>query len=190
MHTPHAITDLEQMQPSSSSSIAETTWFNAIWFQSLWFLTVLGRDPLLLAAVALLVLHFALVKKRRKEIELVATVAIIGITVDTGLSLANVFIFPHDSLIPLWLCCLWLAMAAALPRSLAFLQRNAYLPVLAGALVVPLNYWAGARLGAVEFGYPLPQTLLLLSLTWALLLPILLRVVTHVDSQHPREPIP
>jgi hypothetical protein len=189
VYTPYSITDLQPMPTSSSPSIVETAWFNALWFQSLWFLTVLGRDPMLLASIALLVLHLALVMKRRKELELLATVAIIGITVDTGLSLANVFVFPHGSLIPLWLCCLWLAMAAALPRSLAFLQRHAFLPVLAGAVVVPLNYWAGARLGAVEFGYPLPQTLLLLSLIWALLLPLLLRVVSHITSQQPTESV-
>ena len=57
-------------------------------------------------------------------------------------------------------------------------------------LLICVEHWAGARLGAVEFGYHLPQTLVLLSLTWALLLPLLLRVVTHVDSQHSREPIP
>jgi hypothetical protein len=190
VYTPYSITDLPPMPTSSSPSIVEAGWFNAIWFQSLWFLTVLGRDPMLLGSIALLVLHLALVRKRRKEMELLATVAIIGITVDTGLSLANVFIFPHGSLIPLWLCCLWLAMAAALPRSLAFLQRHAFLPVLAGAVVIPLNYWAGARLGAVEFGYPLPQTLLVLSLVWALLLPVLLRIVSDLAPQPPTATTP
>jgi len=172
--------------PAGSSllpaAIVETIWFNALWFQSIWFLAVLGRDTLLLIPLSLLILHFALVRDRQRELERVATVAIIGITIDTLLSASGVFIFPNDSLLPLWHCCLWLALAAALPRSLAFLQRNIVLPIVLGGLVVPLNYWAGARFGAVEFGYPLLTTLPLLALIWALLLPGLLWVSGRVDA--------
>ena len=165
-------------------SVADIAWFNAIWFQAIWFLSVMGRDTMLLVTISLLVLHFALVKQRRQELERVAAVAIIGISVDAGLSLTNVFIFANAALVPLWLCCLWLGMAAALPRSLAFLQKNTYVTALAGAVVLPLNYWAGARLGAVEFGYSLPLTLALMSLTWAILLPTLVHVLVRVEASN------
>jgi len=184
MTQPSLTLNTEPIAPTRS--VADMAWFNAVWFQSVWLLSVLGRDSMLLLTISLLVLHFALVNQRLRELERLAAVAFIGVSVDAGLSLANVFIFANSVLVPLWLCCLWLGMAAALPRSLAFLQKNTYVTALAGAVVVPLNYWAGARLGAVEFGYSLPLTLAVMSLIWAILLPTLVHVLARIDANNDR----
>ena len=100
----------------------------------------------------------------------------VGVAADALLSTLGVYQFAGGVLVPLWLCCLWLAFAAALGRSLAWLAARPALAALAGAVAFPLNYWAGQRLGAVEFGYALVPTLALLALTWGLLLPQMFRL--------------
>ncbi|MEQ9464827.1 MAG: DUF2878 domain-containing protein [Haliea sp.] len=153
--------------------LSEKAWFNALWFQSTWFCTVLGRDDLLAVSLGLIGLHLLLVPRRRLEMRQLALLGGIGIAVDTGLSLIGVFQFQGGILMPGWLCCLWLAFATTPGRSLAFLGARPWLAALAGALVVPFNYYAGSRLGAVEFGWPLWQSLLIMALVWSILLPAL-----------------
>ena len=165
-----------------SPRLSEILICNAVWFQGLWFCTVLGRDPLLPVAGLLLVLHVWLSRDFRKELRQLALVGGVGIAVDAVLSSAGVFEFGNGALVPLWLCCLWLGLAAALGRSLAWLSRWRIVASVAGAIAFPLNYWAGMELGAVEFGYPLPVTLGLLALVWAVVLPLMFRLTARLSS--------
>ena len=153
--------------------ITETVWCNALWFQGLWFTTVLGREGLLPLAAALLALHLVLVGDKRRELMRFAGVGALGIAVDAVLSGAGIYQFAGGVLVPMWLVCLWLGFSAALARSLAYLSDKLLWAAGAGAVVFPLNYWAGERLGAVEFGLPLPATLVIVGLTWAVMLPVL-----------------
>lgn len=155
---------------------SETIWFNALWFQSTWFCTVLGRDSLLPLAVAMIVLHLALVRDVWRELLPLSTIAAIGISVDATLSYTGVFQFSGGVLVPLWLCCLWLAFATTLTRSLAWLGSRRGWAAAAGFLVIPLNYWAGQRLGAVTFPQPLGITLGIMAVTWAVMLPCIYRI--------------
>jgi len=157
-------------------------WFNALWFQSIWFCTVLGRDSLLPLTLSLLALHLLLARDTYRELLQLTSVAFVGIAVDAGLSAGGVFLFQDGVPVPLWLCCLWLAFATTLPRSLAWLGRRPMLTALAGAIVLPLNYWAGQRLGAVQFGYSLPVTLVTMGLIWAVALPALYRLTALLAS--------
>lgn len=176
---------------SFSRQLSEKAWFNALWFQSTWFCTVLGRDDLLAVSLGLIGLHLLLVPQRRLEMRQLALLGGIGIAVDTGLSAIGVFQFQGGVLMPGWLACLWLAFATTPGRSLAFLGARPWLTALAGGLVFPFNYFAGSRLGAVEFGWPLWQSLLIMALIWSLLLPALyylqrrLFTSTEVESHDP-----
>jgi hypothetical protein len=154
-----------------SSSVTETVWFNALWFQSIWFCAVLGRETLLPLTLVLLILHLFLVRNTQQELRQLVPVALVGIGTDACLSYIGLFQFEGNVLVPLWLCCLWLAFAGALPRSLSYLGQRRLLAALAGGVVFPLNYWAGQRLGAVDFTYSLPVTLGSMALIWAVLLP-------------------
>jgi hypothetical protein len=165
-----------------SPRLSDVLLFNAVWFQGLWFCTVLGRDPLLPVAGILLALHVWLSRDYRNELTQLALVGGVGIAVDAVLSSAGVFEFGNGALVPLWLCCLWLGFAAALGRSLAWLSRWRMVAAAAGGIAFPLNYWAGMRLGAVEFGYSLPVTLGLLALVWAVVLPLMFRLTARLSS--------
>lgn len=168
--------------------IVDSMWFNVLWFQCIWLSTVLGRNDFLPLAGGLIMLHLACARRRRVELRQLACVGGLGIAVDAALSLAGVFQFPGQVLVPLWLCCLWLAFAGILGRSLAYLASRPLLCVLAGAVAFPFNYWAGQRLGAVEFGYSLPLTLLVLALVWGAVLPLMFRL-TRKLGQPPGEAV-
>jgi hypothetical protein len=158
-------------------TLIDKVWFNALWFQAVWLCTVLGRDTLLPVALLLLSLHLWLAgRDRLGELRQLVVVGGVGVAADALLSALGVYEFPGGVLVPFWLCCLWLAFAAALGRSLAWLAGRPALASLAGAVAFPLNYWAGQRAGAVDFGYELPATLAVLAITWGLLLPLMFRL--------------
>jgi hypothetical protein len=50
-----------------------------------------------------------------------------------------------------------------------------------GAVGGPASYWAGARLGAMEFVAPLPATVALV-VGWAVLAPALIRIAQRFDG--------
>lgn len=170
---------------SKPAGITETLWFNALWFQSTWFCTVLGRDEWLPLAFAMIALHLWLVRDVWRELLILSTIASIGIAVDASLSYGDFFQFSNGALVPLWLCCLWLAFATTMTRSLAWLGPHPLWAALAGAVVIPLNYWAGQRLGAVDFPQPLALTLVVMGTTWALLLPVMYRLAARLKEAEP-----
>ena len=165
-----------------ASAITEAVWFNALWFQGLWFCAVLGRDWLLPLTVVLLALHLFLVGDKRRELRRFACVGGLGIAVDAVLSGAGIYQFAGGVLVPVWLVCLWLGFSAALSRSLVYFSDKLPLAAVAGGLVFPVNYWAGERLGAVEFSLRLPATLLIIALTWAVMLPLLYRLSAVISA--------
>ena len=69
-----------------------------------------------------------------------------------------------------------------LGRSLAWLGVRPLVASIAGAIAFPLNYWAGLRLGAVEFGYSLPTTLAILAVTWAVVLPLMFLLTARLAA--------
>ena len=170
-----------------ASDLAETSWFNALWFQGIWFCAVLGREQLVPVTGVLLLVHLTLVRGFSRELFQLSTVASLGICVDACLSAVGVFQFSNGVLVPLWLCGLWAAFAAVTGRSLFFIGRRPVLASLAGAIAFPLNYWAGARLGAVEFDYPLVTTLAVMSIIWAIILPLMFRLTALIANAYTKE---
>jgi hypothetical protein len=161
---------------SGQTRLSDRVWFNAAWFQVTWLCLVLGRENLLPFSAALIILHLVMVRDLWAELLRLSSIASIGISIDALLSVTGFFQFTGDAIIPLWLIGLWLVFATTLTRSLAWLARYPALVVGAGALVLPLNYWVGMRLGAVEFPQSLILTLATMSVLWMVTLPMMYRV--------------
>ena len=162
--------------------VTEAVWFNALWFQATWFSAVLGRDTLLPLTLCLLILHLMLVGNTHRELRQLLSVAFVGISADASLSYIGLFQFEGNVLVPLWLCCLWLGFASTLPRSLSYLGKRPLLASLVGGVAMPLNYWAGQKLGAVQFSYSLPVTLGAMAMIWAVLLPCLYQLTALLQK--------
>ncbi len=149
--------------------------FNLIAFNLMWVGCVVGREQWLdVVAVAVLAYMTLLLARREVRPAQLLIPALIGICIDSVLTLAGIFEFSSGSrLLPLWLVVLWLAFASALAKSLAVFGKNKLLAAGLGAIVFPLNYAVGERLGAVTFAHGQLNALISLSIIWAFCLPLL-----------------
>jgi len=168
---------------------------NAVCFQLVWFVCVALRMPWAIpAAVVAAAVWFALVRPDASGVARLLLVVALGILVDSLLTVAGVFRFTESWgafagvpgadgwLCPPWLMCLWIGFATTVGVSLRPLITRLPLAVILGAVAGPLAYYVGSRLGAVSFGYSMPIALGVLALVWALLLPLVNRIVNRTPA--------
>ena len=148
---------------------------NAGLFQLGWFACVLGgNSPWLLLAGAALMIHLLWISRSWAEVHLVICVCLLGTVIDSLLLNMGVFEFKQlGVLIPLWLVVLWAVFAISLRHCLAWTAQPLWRAALLGAISGPLSYYAGHRLGAVQFPLGLWPTLIGLAVVWAGLFPAL-----------------
>ncbi len=138
--------------------------------QAIWFLCVLGGNAGALFALPLLVVNILLSRHRRADLQMIGVLLLLGVPIDSILQAIGFFSFSSAGFpIPLWLVVVWVALAALPNHSLAWMKNRMLLSALFGALGGPLAYWAGVRLGAATFHWPLLPSLALLAVVWALL---------------------
>ena len=80
---------------------------------------------------------------------------------------------------------LWPAFATTLNVSLRLLHRRIAMAGLLGAIAAPIAYYAGARLGAVEFVDP-SAALLAIGAGWLVITPLLVWLAARLDGYAPR----
>jgi hypothetical protein len=80
-----------------------------------------------------------------------------------------------------WLVILWALFATTLNSSLRALQSRPWIAAALGAAGGPLAYYAGARLGALQFLEPAAM-LAALALGWALATPLLLSLARRLHA--------
>lgn len=145
---------------------------NALSYQLIWLLCVLGGNRGAVGALIILLIHIAASDKRTEDLKMMAFLLFIGLLVDGSLHQAGFFAFAVTGFpIPFWLMAIWLGLAITPHHSLAWLKNRLLLSMLFGALGGPLAYWAGVRLGAASFGWPMPYSLAFLAVVWGLLWP-------------------
>ena len=138
--------------------------------QAIWFLCVLGGNAGALFALPLLVVNILLSPHKRADLQMIGLLLLIGVVIDGILQAIGFFSFTSAGFpIPLWLAVIWGALAALPHHSLAWMKKRILLSALFGALGGPLAYWAGVRLGAATFHWPLLSSLALLAVVWAFL---------------------
>ena len=164
-------------------SVISSKWLNIVLFNLFWLGCVVGEDQLLWLVMPLVIIYcLLLVCYTRINLAQLAVPALLGILVDSLLTLTGIFKFEHNTTpIPPWLMLLWLAFVSTLPLSLAFLKKHVSLIVLAGATGFPLSYATGEHLGSVTFGVEYFMALAFLSLIWAAGLPLLFYISTKLS---------
>ena len=152
---------------------------NAAFFQTVWWACVAsaGRGwelPAVSYGTALACIHFFYTQHPLQDLKLAASVVLMGIVVDSTLQYFSVIEFHGWALGPLspfWLWLLWAWFAMTLNSSLAFMKSTPWVvSALAGLLLGPINYYAGAAMGAASFDSSFPH-LVAIGLMWAIALP-------------------
>ena len=166
---------------------------NFVAFQVGWFSSVIGgaqQLPWLGPVVALLVVGWHLMQARRPmaELTLVVGCGLIGAVFDSVLVALGWVSYPSgmliDVLAPYWIVTMWMLFATTLNMSLRWLKGRPALASILGLVAGPAAYWAGHKLGGVEFVDPV-AALVALGAGWAVLLPLLMPLARTFDGMSP-----
>lgn len=164
---------------------------NAILYQLIWFLCILYDNRGALLGLVLIGIHFVFSSRKREDFTLLILFLATGLIIDGTLHFTGFFTFTKTGWpIPFWLAVIWMGFSLTVNHSLQWLQERPILCSILGGIGGPLAYWAGVRLGAAGFTLPLPAALLLLSLIWAIIVPLLFIKLNHLFVRHliPHQP--
>jgi hypothetical protein len=153
---------------------------NFVAYQIAWFACVLGGAHDLpwvgvaVTAVAVAI-HLALVPSPARDALLILAVAAIGALWDGLLAGFGLLEYPSGMILPwlapVWIIAMWAGFATLLHVALRWLLPYRWLAALLGAVGGPLAYYAGMRLGAVNFPDPV-AALAVLAAGWSVLMPL------------------
>lgn len=169
---------------------------NFILFQLGWFACVLGgafRMALVggLVALAIIALHLWRAQAPKAESVLILAAFGIGIVFESILTLSGISQYADGVLVhgfaPYWMVLMWGLFATTLNVSMRWV-KNLSLPVLAvlGAILAPLSYLAGNRLGAVLFS-DTTLALIIIAVGWAVLFPLLVVIARRYNGYRPHD---
>lgn len=167
--------------------------FNFIAFQLVWFSVILtaANDMVLLgygATLMFVVVQLYFSPWRLTDSRLILLGMVAGSMLDTiwlNLGWIGYEQAGQSGLAPVWISCLWINFMLTLTHSLSWLQQRTKLVVVMTLFAAPLSYLAGSKLGAVDFLEP-GLAGLALSLSWALMVPLLLSLA-HVWQRQEQE---
>jgi hypothetical protein len=156
---------------------------NFIVFELVWFACVAGAGhdwqwTGALLSLAFVMLTLAITRTRKADLILVISAVLAGSLLDTLWAASGILGYaasPWVGLAPPWIWGLWASFAITLNHSFAWLRFRYLMMALLGALAAPLSYYAGAKLGAVQWLRP-GWALGMLPVSWALLLYLLCRL--------------
>jgi len=167
---------------------------NFIMFQLGWFCCVVGGASseyywLGVAAVSIIIaIHLVKASSVQNEIMLIIITMILGTAWDSALTVAGLFNFSNGvvvtGLVPIWMIAMWALFATTLNVSLRWMKNRYLLAMLFGAVGGPVAYYAGNRIGAVEFS-DASTTLLAVAIGWSIIMPLLMAVSSRFNGyQH------
>ena len=163
---------------------------NFVLFQLGWFACVIGAGrgaPAAGTIFALLIVvaHVVRAASPIEEMKLLGVALALGLVWDSALASTGWIRFTSgvvvDGVAPPWILALWALFATTLNVSLGWLKGRPLVAALLGAVAGPLSYWAGARLGAIEFE-ALTPALCALAIGWAVMTPLLVAAATRFDG--------
>jgi len=163
---------------------------NFVGFQLGWFACVGGAArgmPELGAAIAALIVavNVATALRPVQEMKLIGCALAIGIIWDSSLLASGALTFTSGLLMPNaappWILVLWALFTSTLNVSLRWLRGRMIVAAVLGAVSGPLSYWAGVRLGAVQFVEP-AIALTALAIGWAVFTPLLMVLSERYDG--------
>lgn len=154
---------------------------NVLTYQIVWFLCVFMGNVGGFLSLFLLALHLLRSRCAREDLKMMFVLLLIGLVVDGAIRYGGIISFKVDGFpIPFWLAVIWLALAILPHHSLNWLKGRPVLSIVFAAVGGPLAYWAGVRFGSAEFNSPVPVSLALLAVVWAVLWPLAMAAANHI----------
>lgn len=159
---------------------------NLIGYQVGWLVTVYGATHGLswlgpVAVLPWLGMHLALSSQPAGSATLLMLALAYGAVQETMIFQLGLVVYPDSpGGVPFWMIALWPLFATTLSVSLRWFRTRAMFAVLAGALLGPLAYWAGAAAGALVLP-DTPSALAALSMAWGVAFPVLLRLASWLE---------
>ncbi|WP_232363738.1 DUF2878 domain-containing protein [Desulfogranum japonicum] len=157
---------------------------NVLLYQCIWFLSVLGGTTGAGCSLVLVMLHLVFTDKKCTDLCLMGFMLVTGLLVDGILTWVDFFTFYAPAYpIPFWLMVLWIGLAITPGHSLAWMQNKPLLSLFFGAVGGPAAYWAGVRLDAAAFNWPLSYSLVTLAIIWGCLWPLVMRMTVLIEGR-------
>lgn len=164
---------------------------NFVLFQVGWFCCVIGGASseyywLGVVAVSIIIaIHLVKANNMQDEIVLIIATMMLGTAWDSALTVAGLFYFSNGvvatGLVPLWMMAMWALFATTLNVSMKWMKNRYLLAMLFGAVGGPIAYYAGNRIGAVEFN-DASTTLLAVAIGWSLIMPLLIALSSRFNG--------
>jgi len=163
---------------------------NVALFQAGWFACVLGAAhgrPWIGAVAAAVIVGWHMLRAAHpaRELALVGVAAAIGALFETALLRGGLVYFPGGGLVeglaPYWMVAMWAMFATTLNVSMRWLRARPALGAVLGGIGGPLSYYAGVRLGALEF-VTAGAAVAAIGIGWTVLTPVLLAAARRLDG--------
>ena len=128
-------------------------------------------------------------RRRGPELTLILVAAAIGLVWDSSLVALGWLSYPSGTLVagtaPYWIVAMWMSFATTLNVSLGWLKKRYLLAALFGGIGGPMAYYAGFKLGGVQFS-SMTAGLAAQAAGWAVMMPLLTMLAERLNGMGPR----
>ncbi|CAN5343280.1 DUF2878 domain-containing protein [soil metagenome] len=176
--------------PAALAPTRTVQLLNFVLFQIAWFAAIIAAAhdcPGWGTASVIVVIawHLAVSARPAQEAILVVLVSLLGLVIETLTNSRGYIAFasgqPIAWLPPYWLIALWGNLAIALNVTMRWLKGRAWLSAALGAIVGPLSFLSGVRLGGGTFVEMVPA-LIMMGIAWAVAMPIVMWLSDRFDG--------
>jgi hypothetical protein len=147
-------------------------------YQLTWLMCVFGELlynsflPGLICGLLFLTICFVNSDNKKKTIQIVLLISILGYLFDTILVFFEIYNFKtslYIGVLPIWMIVLWPSFAILFDEILIFLSKYKIIAVILSSILGPLTYFAGSPLGLININN-LFVFFILMILFWAILM--------------------
>ena len=147
-------------------------------YQLTWLMCVFGELlynsylPGLICGLLFLTICFINSDNKKKTIQTVLLISILGYLFDTILVFFEIYNFKtslYIGVLPIWMIVLWPSFAILFDEILVFLSKYKIIAVILSSILGPLTYFAGSPLGLININNLLVFFILMI-LFWAILM--------------------
>ena len=137
--------------------------------------------------IGFLIWHAKTSTHAKADFILAGIAILLGTLVDTINIQTGVLVYqeawPSASIAPFWIMVLWANLALIMNGALRWLQGRYVMAAAIGALIGPLGYTLGVKLGTASYASGKLEFVLITGISWMIALPLLLLIAERLRKQ-------